>query len=373
MEALKTPKSVDLNITQKCNLRCSYCSHFTSGSDEGSDLSLDEWLVFMEELNKCAVYDVTLSGGEPLYRKDFREIVTGVVRNHMRFSVLSNGTLITDELVEFLKSTGRCNSFQVSIDGPGPESHDIFRGRGTFEKALRGLRILLKHKLPATVRVTVHKHNYKQLDEIAELLLEDVGLSSFSTNSASYMGLCRQNNADVQLDIEQYSYAMEKLLELQKKYNGRISANAGPLSNGKYWFGMEEAIQNGIKSHEGCGKLTSCGGVFSKMAVLPDGAMAPCSQIPHIKLGRINRDDLREVWQNHSELKRLRERRDIPLSEFAHCKGCRYMPYCRGGCPALAYNLAGEENVPSVDACYRVFKEAGGKLPDIINAMCKFF
>ena len=364
---LKTPKSVDLSITNKCNLRCSYCSHFSSDSDKGEDLSTEEWLTFMKELNRCAVFDVCLSGGEPLMREDFKEIVDGVVANHMRFSVLSNGTLMTDELAEYLKATKRCNSFQVSIDGPGPEFHDIFRGKGTFEKALRGLKIIVKHKIPATVRVTIHKHNYKQLDEISKLLLEDVGLPSFSTNSASHMGLCRQNETDVQLDVEEYSYAMEKLYKLQKKYNGRISATAGPLAVVKHWLQIEDSISKGVKSHDGCGKLTSCGGVFSKIAVNPDGTMVPCSQMSHISLGRINKDDLKAVWQEHPELQRLRERRDIPLDDFEFCTGCKYIPYCRGGCPALAYTLNGEENVPSIDACYRFFKEAGGKLPDWID------
>lgn len=363
MEVLRTPKNVDLNITNKCNLRCSYCSHFSSGSDNGTDLSLEEWLLFMEELNQCAVFNVTLSGGEPLIRKDFKEIVNAIIKNRMRFSVLSNGTLLNEELAGYLKSTGRCNSFQVSIDGPGPDEHDVFRGKGSFEKALRGLRILIKHNIPATVRVTIHKHNVKQLDEIAKLLLEDVGLRGFSTNSASFFGLCRQNNADISLNVEEYSYAMEKLLELNKKYNGRISAQAGPLSAVYYWMQMEESIKNGIESHLGCGKLTSCSGVFSKMAVNPDGTMTPCSQLSHIKIGRINKDKLKDVWQNHPELKRLRERRDIPLDSFEYCKDCKYVKYCRGGCPALAYTLNNEENVPSIDACYRAFLESGGKLP----------
>ncbi len=363
MEAMKTPKTVDLNITTQCNLRCSYCSHFTSAGDTETDLPLEEWLKFLQELHECAVFDVCLSGGEPLFRKDFAQIVEGVVKNHMRFSVLSNGTLLTEELAQFLKSTGRCNSFQISIDGPGPESHDACRGQGNFEKALRGLKILRKYKLPATVRVTIHKHNVRQLDEVARLLLEEVGLPSFSTNSASHLGLCIQNEADVQLDIDEYSYAMAKLLELDKKYNGRIGATAGPLSSVKYYMEMERSIKNGVKSHDGCGKLTSCGGVFSKMAVIADGTMVPCSQMPHVQLGKINVDSLKEVWQDHPELKRLRERREMPLESFEHCKGCRYIPYCRGGCPALAYNLTGQENVPSPDACYRVFQEAGGKLP----------
>ena len=217
--------------------------------------------------------------------------------------------------------------------------------------------------MPTTVRVTIHKHNVNQLDEIAELLLEDVGLASFSTNSASFLGLCRQNEADVQLSIEEYSYAMAKLLELNKKYNNRIGAQAGPFSSVKYWMEMEDSIKKGVKSHQGCGYLTSCGGVFSKMAVNSDGTMVPCSQLGHIKLGQINKDNLQEVWLNHPELKRLRIRRDIPLGEFDHCKDCKYIPYCRGGCPALAYTLTGDENKPSPDACYRVFLEAGGKLP----------
>ncbi len=355
---------MDLNITGNCNLRCSYCSHFTSGSDQGDDISTEEWLRFMKELNDCAVFDVCLSGGEPLYRKDFREIVEGIVKNHMRFSVLSNGTLITDELVKFLKSTGRCGSFQVSIDGPGPEAHDICRGEGTFAQTLNGLKILLKNKMPATVRVTIHKHNLYTLDEIAALLLNEVGLPSFSTNSASHMGLCRQNEADVQLNVEEYTYAMAKLLELSKKYNNRIGAQAGPLSSVKHWMEMEDLIEKGIESRPGCGYLTSCGGVFSKMAVDPDGTMVPCSQLSHIRLGRINKDSLRDVWQDHPELKRLRDRRNIPLDEFDYCKGCEYIPYCRGGCPALAYTLTGDENKPSPDICYKRFLEMGGSLPE---------
>ena len=361
---MKSPKSVDLNITTHCNLRCSYCSHFSSKGDVKKDLPTEEWLLFFKELNENAVLDVCLSGGEPLIREDFKELVDGVVKNRMRFSMLSNGTLMTDDILEYIKSTKRCDSIQVSIDGPGPDTHDIFRGKGTFEKALNGLKLLLKHKLPATVRVTLHRFNYKYFDEVARLLLEEVGLPSFSTNSASNFGLCRENRDSTQLNAEEYSEAMAKLMELNVKYKGRIGAQAGPLASGKHWMEIEEAINKGVKSLPGCGYLRSCGGVFSKMAVRADGVMLPCSQMPHVELGRINKDRLRDVWMNHSEFKRLRERRDIPLGQFELCRDCKYIPYCRGGCPAVSYSLTGDENKPSTDACYRVFVESGGRLPD---------
>jgi radical SAM protein with 4Fe4S-binding SPASM domain len=91
--------------------------------------------------------------------------------------------------------------------------------------------------------------------------------------------------------------------------------------------------------------------------------MVPCVQLSHIELGRINRDSLREVWQQHPEMQRLRVRDRIPLSNFAFCQGCEYIPYCRGGCPAIAYNLVGRDDYPSPDSCLRLFLREGGKLP----------
>jgi SynChlorMet cassette radical SAM/SPASM protein ScmE len=363
MRLMQTPKSMDLSITCRCNLRCAYCSHFSSANEVQSDIGTEEWLRFFEELNRCAVLRVTLSGGEPFARSDLGEILGGIVRNRMRFGILSNGTMIDEDMAGLIASTGRCDSIQVSIDGSGPENHDACRGEGNFEKALRGIKILQRHRIPVTVRVTIHRHNVHDLENIAELLLDELSLPGFSTNAASYMGLCRQNAQSLQLTAAERSTAMKSLLALAGKYHGRVSAAAGPLAEARHWMEMERARHSRAPALVGAGYLRSCGGGFSQLAVRADGAIVPCSQMGHIDLGRINRDDLREVWHNHPELKRLRMRREIPLSEFAFCHGCEYIPYCRGNCPALAYTILGEENHPSPDACLRKFLEGGGTLP----------
>ncbi len=145
MTLMKTPRSVDLLITGKCNLRCKYCSYFSSGAEVDEDLATEEWLTFFEELNRAMVMDVCLQGGEPFMRPDFQELIEGIVRNGMRFSILSNGTLITDEMAQFLASTGRCDYVQVSIDGSVAETHDVCRGAGNFDRAVNGLKLLQKH------------------------------------------------------------------------------------------------------------------------------------------------------------------------------------------------------------------------------------
>ena len=365
MKLMKTPKSVDLEITNRCNLRCRYCSHFSSAGDVDKDLSTEEWLQFFEELNRCAVMEVCLQGGEPFIREDFRELVEGIVRNRMRFSILSNGTLITDDMAAFLASTGRCNSVQVSIDGSVETTHDAFRGKGNFHRALSGLKSLMTHNLPATVRVTIHRKNVRDLDDIARLLLEEIGLPSFSTNSASHLGLCRQNAEQVQLTAEERTLAMETLLRLNDKYNGRISAQAGPLAEARGWLKMVDAQKEGLDRLPDRGFLTGCGGFMTKIAVRADGVMVPCGLIPGMELGRINQDDLGEVWRNHSELNRFRNRRSIPLSDFEYCRGCIYMNYCTGSCPALAFTLLNDPYQPSPDACLKKYLEEGGRLPEI--------
>ena len=365
MKLMKTPKSVDLEITNRCNLRCRYCSHFSSAGDVEKDLSTEEWLQFFEELNRCAVMEVCLQGGEPFIREDFRELVEGIVRNRMRFSILSNGTLITDDMAAFLASTGRCNSVQVSIDGSVETTHDAFRGKGNFHRALSGLKSLMTHNLPATVRVTIHRKNVRDLDDIARLLLEEFGLPSFSTNSASHLGLCRQNAEQVQLTAEERTLAMETLLRLNDKYNGRISAQAGPLAEARGWLKMVDAQKEGLDRLPDRGFLTGCGGFMTKIAVRADGVMVPCGLIPGMELGRINQDDLGEVWRNHSELNRFRNRRSIPLSDFEYCRGCIYMNYCTGSCPALAFTLLNDPYQPSPDACLKKYLEEGGRLPEI--------
>jgi len=361
---MKTPRSVDLSITNRCNLQCTYCSHFTGAGDVGQDLPKEEWLQFFEELNRCAVMNATISGGEPFCRKDLPELVEGIVRNRMRFNILSNGTLIADEMAAFLAATGRCDGVQVSIDGSVPTTHDACRGEGNFLKAMQGIKSLQNHNVPVSVRVTIHKKNVWDLEDVSKLLLEEVGLSSFSTNAASYMGLCRKNTDQVQLNVEERSLAMDTLLKLAKKYNGRISASAGPLAEGQDWLEMEKACQQKGETMPGRGHLSGCNGPMNTLSVRADGAMVPCGQMSHIELGRINMDDLQEVWQEHPELKRLRERHKISLNEFEFCQGCAYINYCTGNCPALAYTIIGKEDHPSPDACLRLFLEAGGRLPE---------
>lgn len=363
LNIMRTPRSVDIEITSRCNLQCRYCYYYDNPAVEYHDLSTAEWLQFFDELGECAIMNVTLQGGEPFIRNDLPQLIEGIVKKRMRFNILSNGTLIDDTIAAFLADTGRCDSVQVSVDGSGPITHDPCRGEGSFIAAIHGIKTLQRYGVPVTVRVTIHRHNVHDLEGIARLLLEDLGLGGFSTNSAEYFGSCRHSAEEVMLTTQDRQEAMETLLRLSERYDGRVSAQAGPLAEGKMWQRMEEAREHGASTFPNGGYLTACGCHNSKIHVRADGVITPCSMLPHMELGRINRDSLTEVWQQHPDLNRLRQRHKIPLGDFEFCTGCPYIPYCTGNCPGLAYTLIGQVDHPSPDACLRRYLAEGGRLP----------
>jgi SynChlorMet cassette radical SAM/SPASM protein ScmE len=363
-EVMRSPRTVDVEITSRCNLRCRYCYYFDNPGGGYGDLPASEWLTFFEELGEAAVMDVCIAGGEPFTRRDLPELIDGIVRNRMRFTILSNGTLVDNAAARMIASTGRCDQVQVSIDGSGPESHDAFRGAGSFEAAVRGLRALRRRGVPVTVRLTIHRRNVDDLEAAARFFLEELGLEGFSTNAAGYLGSCRLNTGEVLLSTRERQRAMETLLRLAEKYPGRIQAAAGPLAEGKMWLEMEEARTGGEAPSFGGGKLTGCGCPAEKIAVRSDGVIVPCTMLAHMELGGINRDSLLDIWQRSPELNVLRERCEVSLDAFEECAGCGYRAWCTGNCPALAHSLTGEVNRPSPDACLRRYLEDGGKLPD---------
>jgi len=363
LKAMRTPRNLDIDITARCNLRCRYCYFFNNTAVDYRDLPTGEWLQFFDELGSLGVMNVTLAGGEPFIREDLIPLLEGLVRNRMRYSLLSNGALIDDEKAAYIARTGRCESVQISVDGSCAAVHDTCRGPGAFEGALRGIRTLSRQGMTASVRVTIHRYNLDDLENIARFLLEELGLPGFSTNSAGYLGTCRLNADDVMLTAAERQAAVSTLLRLAEKYPNRISASAGPLAEGLTWRRMEGARRQNAAAFPNGGRLSACGCPSSKISVRADGAIVPCCMLAHIELGRINRDSLAEIWQNSPPLNRLRIRQAIPLTEFEYCAGCSYVPYCTGNCPGLAYTITGEIDRPSPDACLRHFLEEGGTIP----------
>lgn len=357
------PGGFDISLTGKCNLHCEYC--FYAEEMRGRlDLPEDAWFAFFDELGALSVRNLTLSGGEVFVRPRLFDLIDRLIENRMRYSLLTNGTLITEKNLssfETKKRRLRMSSIQVSIDGSCAEVHDKSRGKGSFERAIRGLRLLKEAGFPVTVRVTVNRYNVDDLENIARLLLVEVGLSGFGTNDAMPMGAGCDNQAGITLLAGQKAVAMRILSRLTEEYDKRITATAGPLAKWRMYGEMEHAKATGeMASRWKMGYLTACGCIFNKLSVHHDGVITPCNMLSTLEIGRINRDSIKAIWKNHPTLKALKDRRAIPMSRVPGCEGCEWSPYCNGSCPGLAQTMTGDFNRANPHDCYRRFLEETG-------------
>jgi SynChlorMet cassette radical SAM/SPASM protein ScmE len=355
IKIMSTPRNVDIAVTGKCNLSCAYC-FYADEMTSRSDLSTQQWLDFFKTLGNVGVMSVCLTGGEAFTRPDFFELVDGVIVNRMRYSILSNGTLITKKtLAEFEmgKRRQRLDSIQISIDGSSADIHDHSRPN-SFSRAIRGLKLLKAAGFPLTVRVTINRFNYADLENTARLLLEEVGLPGFSTNEAYPCGATNRYEDGIMLNVAQRREVMNTLLRLNDIYQNRISANAGPLALAREECAIKEAQAKGQEKFTGRGKLAACGGVFEKIAILHDGTIVPCHIISDLHLGNLLTDDLTKIWGSHPLMQAMRQRQEISLETLEPCRDCEYKGYCTGGCPGGALFLNGVINKRNPMDCYRI-------------------
>ncbi|MFO7685065.1 MAG: radical SAM protein [Desulfobacterales bacterium] len=359
---LPPPKSVSISITGKCNLKCNYC--FYANEMEGlKDLPTATWMNFFSQLGRIGIMDTSLTGGEALLRPDIFELIDGIIANRMRYNILSNGTLIDEKLLkkfEHGKRRLRLDYIQISIDGSRAEIHNQSRP-DSFDRAIRGVRLLKEAGVPIAVRTTINRTNLNDLENIAKLLLEDIGLNSFGTNEAMPIGSGCRSDAEMALTSRQKMEAMATIGRLLRRYPGRLNAQAGPQAKRKMYAEMAHARRTGEMAKTWkMGFLTACGCVFSKIDILHDGSIVPCCMLPGLVMGNITSDSLLDVWHDHPTMKAIRERRNIPMSEVPGCENCEWNQYCNGSCPGMAHQLTGDFNRANPEDCLKIFiKETG--------------
>lgn len=183
MRPYSSPLRAEAALTSRCNLRCRYCHFFGSAGEKKRELDTAEWLGIFDELGAMKVMELTLTGGEVLLREDLPELIAGIRRNNMRFLLLSNGFAFEEHHAAMLKESGRCVYVQISIDGP-EAANDLARGSGTYARAVRAMKLVLRYGIPLTVRMTVGRHNFRLLPETARLMIEENSVRALTCNPA---------------------------------------------------------------------------------------------------------------------------------------------------------------------------------------------
>lgn len=325
-----SPREANLLITGGCNLRCRHCSVLSHGSLD-NDLPLKAWSGILDELVRCKLLKLTLTGGEPMARADFPEFLEEVNGRPFRYSVNTNGTLLEPRMIEAItRNSSRLNELMVSLDGPDQETVDAQRGSGVFGSLVLGTGRLRTAGIPFGFYCTVTSLNIHRLGETAEFALAAGGdWIKFNNVLMAGPGL----NPEIVPDPEDIAAAAEKLALLAEKYPGRIMGTMLDMRSRAqdYAAGKLPATS---------GNAFSCGGGRTKITIFPGGEVTPCDHLPQVVLGNILHTPLDRILQGEKmkEFERIlnRDRR-----ENEECRTCKAFDFCTGGCPVEAIVTAG--------------------------------
>lgn len=139
-----TINTITLTITKNCNLRCLHCA--LSAQMDFVNLPTFEQITYViDQILKINPKQLIITGGEPMVRKDFFEIIKYIrKKSNVDMELMTNATLISEENVNFLVSNFQ--AFSISIDGYDEKTCSNIRGRGVFEKVINAITLLKREK-----------------------------------------------------------------------------------------------------------------------------------------------------------------------------------------------------------------------------------
>ena len=319
-------KSAFLHLTDTCNLHCKHC--YAHNMSEGNpELTDKELTSFVEKFYEAGGKALVISGGEPLLRKNFKNIFE--INPEAHFILLTNATLIDENYASFL---ARFNvSIQVSIDGATAGVHDSIRGNGAFHAAMKGIEHLQRCGLQNKINLctTVMQQNINDLPNIFALA------SSLGIPFVRFLPLRRKGNArtnwqDIQgevsvKDYEQfYTYVFKTAMRQYPELDIRCGLSGfivdpKKLMDDGHWCPIGKNII-----------IDTRGNVY------------PCSLLinDRFKIGNIKENTFNDILK-HPTLLELMAARNKRKDTIEKCKTCMWKNFCQSSCLGSVFEQQG--------------------------------
>lgn len=348
---------VHWSITGGCNYRCKHC--FMSAPDaKFGHPTTEQCLSLIAQMEECGIKNVIITGGEPLIRDDFWELVDACTEHHVTIScIMTNGALVNEELLIGLHDRHQHPSFQMSFDGVG--WHDWMRGiDGAEKKVLDAFRLLQKHHVDAYAAMVIHKGNKRVIRETVRKLAE-AGCSSLKINAASPTGEWQKH--------PEYYLTFDDTMQAYLDYIPQYFEDGAPMDimlEGA--FSYEPGANSFHIVSDKCGgdsfrKKPVCGSLREMVYVGPDGGVLPCQNMIQAPIfhryPNVYTTPLKQILTDSVYISDVCSTVDAIERHNMECAKCKYLPNCCGGCRAVAVGANGNDFLaPDLNTC-RFYKD----------------
>ena len=326
----RVPLNATLELTRRCPLACSHCYNNLPMNDSAArqaELSLDEYRQLLDEMANEGCLWLLFTGGEIFARRDFLEIYTHAKKKGFLITLFTNGTQITPSIADYLKEWPPF-AIEITLYGRTQATYErLTRVPGSYEKCLRGIRLLKERGLPLklkTVAVTVNKHEVWEMKQLAE----DLGLEFKFDSMLNPRIDCSLSPLEVRL-------RPEEIVELDALDPERV----------KEWRRFAAQAMGPVHTPDKADELYHCGGGVNSFAINPYGRMSICV-LSQADTFDVRRGGFREAWTQ--SLLKVRQRK---IGRPTKCVSCQLKALC-GMCPANGELENGDPEKPVDFLCH---------------------
>ncbi len=331
---LGRPSDVIWNITNRCNLLCDHCYMAADHTGRPEELTDEETIALVTQMGESGLPALFLSGGEPMMRKNFWEILELARGYGIRVTVSTNCTLMDRDAAKRLKAAG-IDWIATSLYGPA-EFHDPMVGvPGTHDRVVEAIKVLREEGVGVAIKTAISQDTWPHVyDLIAEAKELDCGLIYFCDLITAGRS---EGEDDGRITAEQWrelgDFIVEDILSEESKLEWDIGAMPSFIP-----FVAEKFVERGIDVSNGLERLktiSACPVGKGHMNINSEGGIMPCQFAQDWTIGSIREMTLQDAV---GELYKLdqQESKGVCAPE-----ACEYSRICRG-CRAKAWQRTGD-------------------------------
>lgn len=307
-------KMLNIYLTNACNLSCTHC-FMKAGKKLKNELNANEWIRVLDEFAQAGGKSVTFTGGEPLMNPDFQTIVKATYEKGIQCTVLTNGILWTDELIDQLSPL--MAEVQISIDGVDDESNAKVRKAGIFEQLVNHVIRFANNGVRVSVATTFTNENIETADKYVELVNR---INEATPNNKVFFKLTKKilPGRETQYTEEENCQYEARIREVEN----RIDANA------KYQAFMEGHTPNLV--------ARNCG--FGGLSIAADGNVYFCNRVLEV----IPQGNVKDHPLTFFLEKGATAHLETAVEQVELCRSCALRYICGGGCRIDEYDFKGK-------------------------------
>jgi radical SAM protein with 4Fe4S-binding SPASM domain len=324
-------------ITGNCNLRCAHC-YMEAPTGKPGELSLEELESIIKKMGDANIYEVSVTGGEPFFRRDFIDVMKAFLENNIKIKdIFTNGTLIEDDHLKFFKEMEIDPVFRISFDGWG--YHDLMRGTpGVEEKVISTIKKLKNEGFKVSITTSADTENLKCLMNTYEKMKElEVDAWGLARPQPVGCGKEYKKNLSLREMAEISENILKKWLEDGKPFTIGLEAF---VSGGK-----EDNISFSGNKNEFEPESYACSSCRKWPYLSPEGKLMPCisygDTIWEEKMPSILDESFSQCMRNRDFRFLLDIKKKDVISLNPECEECPFLIQCGTGCRSSALILGG--------------------------------